>query len=478
MFIDKINYIKIMDINIMSPDINDALDLFNEVTGTNDLSDGYRQKLSELHLNETDGYIVKLKLNNEILSGKLAKEDVIPRLNYVLNLLSSHKSHNNHIFQFNKDVLLYLNNHNENKVICEKCGCPILAIDKYCYNCGYEQVPQITLFELLSSIKSTQIKPGDILRINRDNTIELTSFNEDPSELRNIIEDKELEDLYENKIEKIELYHHYFKVILLYYIKKYESIEYINKEVYSSYKINNVLEVINELANDGLIKIRKGKFYQNFSNFLSVLDYKDIHKIANKRDNWLYSLTDKGEAYLNNNKHVLIYNFFIINTCMDDIISFDNFISTNQNVDQEDLLVSYIIFKRENFFKERMLGSCISSYDLEAYYYEINKDTLNQIVTLLKKFIFGLNYNYMSVKSIKPIDSNFIEYLSNVLTDNSINMNKLKISFSTAYDSMNVDKLIFSKEESLNYLLKCLNSEDINNMNFELTKIYHEKIND
>ena len=163
---------------------------------------------------------------------------------------------------------------------------------------------------------------------------------------------------------------------------------------------------------------------------------------------------------------------------MDDIISFDNFISTNQNVDQEDLLVSYIIFKREDFFKERMLGSCISSYDLEAYYYEINKDTLNQIVTLLKKFIFGLNYNYMSVKSIKPIDSNFIEYLSNVLTDNSINMNKLKISFSTAYDSMNVDKLIFSKEESLNYLLKCLNSEDINNMNFELTKIYHEKIND
>lgn len=36
----------------MSPDINDALDLFNEVTGTNDLSDGYRQKLSELHLKD------------------------------------------------------------------------------------------------------------------------------------------------------------------------------------------------------------------------------------------------------------------------------------------------------------------------------------------------------------------------------------------------------------------------------------------
>ena len=62
-------------------------------------------------------------------------------------------------------LIIYLENQQDNKIICENCGVPLHFIDKYCYNCGQEQTTKITIIELLSSINSTYIKPGDIIRI-------------------------------------------------------------------------------------------------------------------------------------------------------------------------------------------------------------------------------------------------------------------------------------------------------------------------
>ena len=76
----------------MMSDIEKALNIFNNITGKTELSCQYKQMLDSFNISESNGYIVKLKLTDEILSGKLNSNEVETRLNMILNRLSKFKS--------------------------------------------------------------------------------------------------------------------------------------------------------------------------------------------------------------------------------------------------------------------------------------------------------------------------------------------------------------------------------------------------
>jgi len=115
-------------------DIEEALEILNNLTGRESLSQDYLQLLKNANLQETDGFLIKLKLNDEILSAKQTSQSVIPRLHYLIQLLSQRRSNNDNLLGYEEKLIIYLENQQDNKIICENCGQPLHFIDKYCYN--------------------------------------------------------------------------------------------------------------------------------------------------------------------------------------------------------------------------------------------------------------------------------------------------------------------------------------------------------
>lgn len=442
----------------MTTDVDEALEIFNNLTGKNDLSEDFKNMLISLNLTEVEGYIVKLKLNNEILSGKLHKEDVISRLNLVLGNLSLNRTYDNHVYKYNRDTLLFLYNQIDNKVECDNCGSMLLPVDRYCYNCGQEQVPKISILELLSSIDSAYIKPGDIIKINDDNTIEKTTFEENQMNVEeNIVEDVELELLYRDKIMKNELNIKYFKVLLLNHIKNHSYINNIDTELCKSYNIKSLSRVIEELMNEKMIKIEpEARIHNGLLNIMTTIGVGDNQRGNNKK-RWSYDLTDLGFDYLSNNQYVHVYNNFIKNSVADDIIKFNEIFSKSVLSNYELLFLDYLNIKRKDFLEVNNMLSYLDTYILEAYYYESNHEEDKRIRALFKRFILGINMNFSSVSYDNPIDEEFINYLNNVLTDDSVNLNELKALFNKAYNSIDNKKLTLSMQESLRILFKLFN---------------------
>lgn len=444
----------------MLSDSQKAINILEDITGKNVLSEDYIDLLKSHNISEQTGYIIKFKLYNEILAGKVNSKNVVSRLNLLIGKLS--KSHSNNIatLNYDMDMLLFLNNQHDYKIKCENCGYMVLPIDQYCCKCGKKLVPTISLFELFSGINSQYIKPGDILKFNVDYTVEKTTNSEFVNS--NV---EELEQLYEEKIEKEELNTHYYKILLLDYISKndLEKIDKLNKE----YEITNFNEVLDELLSDNLI--------QNIANNNLISKFRGMVS-KNKNDiSTMYTLTQRGSDCLKENKHVLLYDFYVKNSLIDDITVYDSFLSKNDD-SLENNFIKYIIYKRNLFKKNNDIRSFLSSYDLEAYFYETKSYTQKQLLALFKKFISSINIDYSKLNHLAALDKSNVSYLNNLIKNERINLSLMKKLFYNAFDEIDYD-LIFTKEESFNYLLRAINGEAVNSINFDLELAINKKLN-
>ncbi|OED29549.1 hypothetical protein [Methanosphaera sp. WGK6] len=449
----------------MISDNNEALTIFNEITGLNELSSSFKNTLDELNLTETDGYIIKLKLNDEIISGKLTSEHIEDRLNLILNKLAAEKTCGNYSYNYSKDILLFLHNQEDNKLTCDECNLPILPIDKYCSHCGSKCTPKIGLFDLLSSINASYIKPGDIIKINLDNTIEKTTFEEKHMIIEeNILDNISLESLYDIQIKKNHLNVLFTNVLVLNYIQKHDNISNITS-ICARYDINDSQGVMHSLINNGLLEFKVDhKIYNKVMDVLAVLDIR-TNKISSDRRVNHYLLTRYGEQFLKDNNYILLYDEYFKNSVVDDIVLFDEIYNNNEK--SGNVMVLFIKTKRLEFRENNQFVEYLSTFDLEAYYYESMGMVDEWIQTLFMKFIIGLSENYSS-KSLKPIDYEFTSYLINLLKKESLSLSNLKNYFFNAYDNLDNASFIFDRKTCFNYLLRCFNGDDINNMNFEL----------
>ena len=439
----------------MMSDIEKALNIFNNITGKTELSCQYKQMLDSFNISESNGYIVKLKLTDEILSGKLNSNEVETRLNMILNRLSKFKSRNGHTFTYDVDMLIFLKNQTDNKIMCSNCGYSMLPIDKFCSNCGREHVPRISLFELLSGINSKYIKPGDILKFNEDNTVEITTVNN----MYNFhIEKRELELLYEEKIEKQEVNNYYFKILILNQIQKYGNVK-VSEYLFTFYKIKNLENIISELLNSKLVKV---------SSFFNI--FKKIRNISNIEDNNILeniSITKKGKKLLDENKHVLLYDFYIRDSLIDDIVEFENFFSKKHGSLNE-IFIEYLLFKRELFKAEKNTTRFLSTYDLESYFYEINDNKDKLVHTLFKRFIININTDFSHTQHQSAITEEGILHMVNILTELSMDLSLMRKIFHEGFNELDENYLVFTEEESFNYLLRAIGGENVETINFDI----------
>ncbi|MBO7719660.1 MAG: hypothetical protein J6S29_05885 [Methanosphaera sp.] len=448
--------------------IDKTLAIFNDYIGQKEFSNKFNEMLSDNHLNESDGYLIKFKVYNEVINEYVNENNVIFRINSLINHLSNRRSYNGHEFNYDYEILRYLANADDEKVFCEGCGKELLYIDKYCYGCGKKQNPQITLLELLSSINSEYIKPGDIIKVNEDFSIDKTSYEQDRQPTESMVNDS-IESVYNHGLKKKEIEHRYLKIIILDHIHRNDSLRFFSDE-YPYHNPEEVILTVQELENENLIS-KSVKYL--------VKDYLSLFKEDNdgKFDEILnssYTLSQYAVFLLNNHPYVLFYYQVIKDSVVDDIVEFDRLCQTRQpNQSFESLTLNLIHILRKKFISGGFYTEYHSSYDMEAYVYELFGDHDNRLISLFEKFIIKSGFNIE--RGINPLEEDYLSYLRNNIYSLNLEVASIKYLFNQAFIGLNEDEILFKENDLINILIRYLNGESIEKLNFDLIKIYSDK---
>ena len=78
--------------------IDETLIIFNNYIGEKEFTDNFINILSDNNLNESDGYLIKFKVYNDILSQNVNENNIISYINNLIEQLANKRSYNNHIF--------------------------------------------------------------------------------------------------------------------------------------------------------------------------------------------------------------------------------------------------------------------------------------------------------------------------------------------------------------------------------------------
>ena len=272
------------------------------------------------------------------------------------------------------------------------------------------------------------------------------------------IEKRELELLYEEKIEKQEVNNYYFKILILNQIQKYGNVK-VSEYLFTFYKIKNLENIISELLNSNLVKV---------SSFFNI--FKKIRNISNIEDNNILeniSITKKGKKLLDENKHILLYDFYIRDSLIDDIVEFENFFSKKHGSLNE-IFIEYLLFKRELFKAEKNTTRFLSTYDLESYFYEINDNKDKLVHTLFKRFIININTDFSHTQHQSAITEEGILHMVNILTELSMDLSLMRKIFHEGFNELDENYLVFTEEESFNYLLRAIGGENVETINFDI----------
>lgn len=426
----------------MTSDVDNALSYLNEITGKINLSEHYKSKLAKHNLTENDGYLIKLKLNDEILHEKLDIEKINERISVLINNSEKQKPWINE--NYNMDLILYLHNQDKSKSQCNNCGASVLAIDEYCSKCGHKIVPKLSVNNLLSTLNSGEFKPGDILKVNTDNRIEKVTFTDTNPQTTS----QDLRLMYENKLNKNKLNFKFFKILLLHAIRNNNYTIYNKTTAYNV----NLKEVIQDLIDENFIKSSENNMDSD------IMDMP-------------VEITSEGDKLLNMNRNVILYDIFIKDSRVDDILVFNNILENNHELKKDDMIDSYLETMRDNYLKDVKFDEYLATFDVESYYYELEGNINRWIRALLKKFIALVNMGYLSSTS-NIIRSEVINYIQNVLTKESVTIEHLDELFNEANESFNADYIIISPEISYKYLLRSFN-EDLCIINSELHQRYN-----
>ncbi|MDO5825847.1 MAG: hypothetical protein Q4Q22_05665 [Methanosphaera sp.] len=447
---------------------DETLNIFNNYIGDTEFSETFNKLLSDNHLNESDGYLIKFKVYNEIMKNRVNEDNVINRVNSIANRLSDRRSYKTHVFDYDYEIIRYLSNSEDNKIFCENCGNKLLYIDKYCYNCGKKQNPQITLIELLSSINSEYIKPGDIIKINEDYSIDKTSYEYNKQIDESKINEN-IESIYNHDFNKREIEHKYLRIVLLDYINRMGNpSSFIDKYPYHNFE--ELILTIHELENENLIS----KSIKNVMKDYVLLFENKSRDSFNETLHNNYNLSEYAIYLLSNHSHVLFYYNVIKNSVIDDIVEYDRLCQTKDtNQSFKEVILNLIRILRDKYFLKGFYTEYHSSFDMEAYVHELFGDSVYRMVILLKKFIIKSSFNIQ--RGINPLEINYMTYLGDNIYASRLNLDDIKYLFNQAYVNVNKEEALFEEDELLNVLLSYLNGEDIEKLNFDLIKIYSQK---
>lgn len=433
-----------------------------ELTGGFLLNDDFIEKLERNGIERKFGFSIQSTLKDEIKKGRLSVDEIEPRLNFLIKQLSSIESEENHedkvkITSPKQRTLKFLINQKHNLKICPYCKCEILKTDSYCYKCGFN------------------------FSYNEDNTKdESKSVNTELEDLEKSFDLRNSREM-DNRFK-------FAYVLYLDYLNKYNSViplkhisEFnvnltdLEKQAIADRYINNSFDLNNLTVKDLKSILRK--------NNLKVSGRKNemIERINENIDLNSYksnSISFEAKKFINKNRHVF---FYFNHSELKSLITVDKFddlfsdIVKPTNKIASDKIIKYLT-------QEEYMAQC--NWQIDQYkkilfvlssFYEKDNDLFHTTEIYIRLLLLDLNNFSQSLKKSEPQYANLnpvlIEKLKNLMDLYSFDSTTLKAVFETSYMTIQSLNPAISQEDSLIYILKLFNGEDI----LDITNSIHRK---
>lgn len=185
-----------------------------------------------------------------------------------------------------------------------------------------------------------------------------------------------------------------------------------------------------------------------------------------------YKISSEGEEFLKDYEWMKLYGFALYN------FEFNEFYKYLDENDGNfiDLAFDYIAkhFKIAGALKDFLYYDACQ--DAWAQIYTFKKDFTNGLTEELKRFILRLNPKYYSYHEYYALylvfEYNNIENIEYLLS--KLDISNIEDEFFRTWDSMEIENVYVSCEDSLNYLKKLLNHADLNYLSEECYKKYFD----
>ena len=122
-----------------------AVKKVNELLGKTELTDAFKETLESKDLTEDDGFTIKAQLYEEIEKGKISFDDIVNRINEIIERQVKNKQiqMQNKISLKARSMLKLLNNQENFTINCTKCGEELYLTDNFCFKCGHKITDEI-----------------------------------------------------------------------------------------------------------------------------------------------------------------------------------------------------------------------------------------------------------------------------------------------------------------------------------------------
>ena len=450
----------------------------------NSFKKGAKKAKSQGKIKEEDSKIVHVLTADKLES--MAKDDKVKKLKYLLN-----------------------QEHNLEK--CPNCGADILKKDKFCYKCG---------FDVLKALIDKDFKEGNIgisfgskqpvsVEKPKSTDDELSDLEEkyksatEPEKQSKSTTDElsELEKLYNKKVSR--KYAPKFKFAYVLYLNE------INKNPSKSIKGN----YYKTTYDTSLAKIKKQAKEDGFigdgspllaAKSATVKDLKALLKehdlmVSGKKDELIerlgenlsedelkeafpkktIAITDEGLEFIENNRYVFYYDKASPVRNHISVEDYDSVFEEEKDLSDENIyrtLVDYLVKREDELASNgKWIEYRYNFIVLERVYKDMGDDH-NLLDVDFKLFIAGINnfndYTNSSEPAYGYIGKTYSNELIDLLHSLSLSIDELKDKFNQSYDELRYPDLKISKEESLVYLLKLFNGDDIDDLTEEIRSKY------
>ena len=437
----------------------------NELLGKTELTEAFKETLKSKDLSEKDGFTIKAQLYEEIEKGKLSSDDVVNRINEIIERQVKNKKiqMQNKISVKARSMLKLLNNQENFSVNCTKCGEKLYLTDKFCFKCGHEIADEIenksyinTNTNLEATKKEEEIKDEDLTLLYNERI--KTGY------------DSEFKFGYVNYLSALNSSSDVFEVCNKYDISQEDFekqglkdgfIEEIaNINCFTMNEIKDVLRKYN-LKVSG----RKNELINRINENLSPEQAKEEFPVTS------YVITQKGQDFIKDNDYVFIYEE--LDYLKEDlgINEFDNYIVQNKDKNAYELIEDYYKKIEDKVVSAKQWSEYKNIFKEENKFFMKKEDLDNSLKASLKVFILDVNnwvYDEEFQNNEIAISKNNVKILNKLLLEEKLDINQLKDLFNTAADEVKIPSFIIPKDKVFRYLILAFNGEDIDKLNREL----------
>ena len=234
-----------------------------------------------------------------------------------------------------------------------------------------------------------------------------------------------------------------------------------NKSEYvENLKVSQLKEILKD--NDLPINGNKKKLIKRVMDYVPAYNLKET----------TYHITQKGKAFLENNKQIFFFNKFLKKYYYYEFAKYYELYKMPLN----DVCIKFLEDHLEKSVEKRDFDAYIDSATTLAYMNKLYGDNELALYYELKIFIIRLNPVYLDEELYsyyQPIQEKNIENIKTILFEQSIN---LKYEFNNAWNLKEFDGIIIPENKCLNILNKMLAGEDRDFMNENIREIYLQKV--